>query len=75
MNEPQVWILILVFSVGLFGLLTLISTMFIHVLRSEVGSLRSEMTTELRSIHHRIDRLDSDISALMRHTFGIERSD
>jgi len=48
--------------------------------RGEIGSLRAEMGTELRSIraeigglHGRIDRLDSDIAALMRHAFGIER--
>lgn len=109
MNEPQVWTLIGVFGAALFGMLTLMSTMFVRTvqteirsvrteigsvrteigteiasLRSEMGteiaSLRTEMSAELKSIrteigglHGRIDRLDSDISGLMRHTFGIER--
>lgn len=64
MTEPQIWTVIGVFAGGLLIVLVLMSTMFLHVLR-----------TEVRSIHHRIDRLDSDISALMRHTFGVERSD
>lgn len=62
MNEPQVWVLIGVFAAGLFGMLTLMSTMFIRVVR-----------TEIQGVHSRIDRLDADISALMRHSFGVDR--
>ncbi len=42
----------------------------------EIGGLKgaiAEVRTELRGTNERIDRLDSDISALMRHTFGIDR--
>lgn len=73
MTEPQVWTLIGVFAAGLFGMLTIISTMFVRVLKTEIGSLRTEMSSEFRSIHQRIDRLDADVNALMRHTFGIQR--
>lgn len=91
MNEPQVWVLIGVFATGLFGMLTIMSTLFVRVIRSEIGGLRSELTgeiggmrgeltgeigglrSEVRSIHQRIDRLDRDINALMKHTFGIDR--
>lgn len=84
MNEPQVWTLIGVFAAGLFGMLTLMSTMFVRVLRTEIGSVRTELRTEIGSIrnemnagfqgvHQRIDRLDSDVNALMKHTFGIQR--
>ncbi len=62
MTEPQVWTLIGVFAAGLFGMLTLMSTMFIRIIR-----------TEIRGIHHRLDRLDADVNALMRHAFGIDR--
>lgn len=62
MNEPQVWTLIGVFAAALFGMLTLMSTMFVRILR-----------TEIQGIHRRLDRLDSDVNALMRHTFGIQR--
>jgi len=73
MTEPQVWALIGVFAAGLFGMLTIISTMFVRVLKTEIGSLRTEMSSEFRGIHQRIDRLDADVNALMRHTFGIQR--
>lgn len=73
MTEPQVWTLIGVFAAGLFGMLTIISTMFVRVLKAEIGSLRTEMNSEFRGIHQRIDRLDADVNALMRHTFGIQR--
>lgn len=62
MNEPQVWTLIGVFAAALFGMLTLMSTMFVRILR-----------TEIQGIHRRLDRLDADVNALMRHTFGIQR--
>lgn len=62
MNEPQVWTLIGVFAAGLFGMITLMSTMFVRIIR-----------TEIRGVHHRLDRLDADVNAIMRHTFGIQR--
>ncbi|HCS61072.1 MAG TPA: hypothetical protein DIW46_06705 [Microbacterium sp.] len=62
MNEPQVWVLIGVFATALFGVITLMSTMFIRIIR-----------TEIQGVHHRLDRIDADVNALMRHTFGIQR--
>lgn len=62
MNEPQVWTLIGVFATGLFGMITLMSTMFVRIIR-----------TEIQGVHHRLDRLDADVNALMRHSFGIQR--
>ncbi|WP_245958756.1 hypothetical protein [Microbacterium bovistercoris] len=79
-TEPQAWTLIGVFAAGLFGMITLMSTMFVRIIkteigsvRSEIGSLRSEIHSEFRGVHQRIDRLDSDVNALMKHTFGIQR--
>jgi len=73
MNEPQVWTLIGVFAVGMFSVITLMSTMFVRVLRSEIGSLRTEMRAEFAAILQRLDRLDADVNALMKHAFGIDR--
>jgi len=73
LNEPQVWTLIGVFAAGLFAMIALMSTMFVRIMRTEIGSLRSEMSGEFRGIHQRIDRLDADLNALVRHTFGIQR--
>ncbi|MFT4259851.1 hypothetical protein [Microbacterium sp.] len=98
MTEPQVWTLIGVFAASLFGVLTVMSTMFVRILRTEIGgvrteleSVRTEMRTEFQSvrtemraeiggirteiggIHSRLDRLDADVNALMKHAFGIDR--
>lgn len=80
MTEPQVWTLIGVFATGLFGMMTLISTMFVRILRTEIGSVRTEIRTEIGSVraeiqgvHQRLDRLDADVNALMKHAFGIDR--
>jgi cytochrome c biogenesis factor len=64
-----VWTLIGVFATGLFGMITLMSTLFVRVIRTEIGGLRGDMN----SIHERFDRLGRDINALMKHTFGIDR--
>ncbi len=62
MTEPQVWTLIGVFAAALFGMLTLVSTMFVRMIRAE-----------FQSVHRRLDHLDRDVQALMRHTFGVDR--
>lgn len=70
MTEPQVWTLIGVFTALMFGMLTVVSTLFIQVVRSEIGGLRSE----IRGIHTRIDTLERDMQAVVKHIFGIDRS-
>lgn len=62
MSEPQVWVLIGVFAAAIFGMITVVSTLFVHVIK-----------TEIRSVHSRIDSLDRDVSALYRHVLGIDR--
>lgn len=62
MTEPQVWTLIGVFATGLFGMMTLMSTMFVRIIR-----------TEIQGVHHHLDRLNSDVNALLKHSFGIQR--
>lgn len=63
MNEPQVWTLIGVFAAGLFGMLTLMSSMFLRVLKAEIGGLEARLTGK-------IDALDRDVQAIARHVFG-----
>lgn len=62
MNEPQVWVLIGVLGAAMFGMVTVVSTLFIHVVK-----------TEIQSVHRRIDTLDREVTALYRNTFGIDR--
>ncbi|MDA4892678.1 hypothetical protein PFZ55_38010 [Streptomyces sp. MS2A] len=66
MSEPQVWVLIGVFAAAMFGMITVVSTMFIHVIKSEIGGLRAELIGEIRALDH-------DVSALYRHVLGIDR--
>lgn len=66
MTEPQVWTLIGVFAAVMFGMITIVSTLFVNVVRSEIRGLDAKLTT-------RMDNLDRDIQSLMRHTFGIDR--
>ena len=63
MTEPQVWTLIGMFGAAIFGMLGIVSTMFVHVLKSEISAAESRLTS-------RIDLLDRDIQALTRHVFG-----
>jgi hypothetical protein len=87
MSEPQVWTLIGVFAAGLFGMLTLMSTMFARVVRTEIGavrteigsvrteigSVRTEMQAGFNGVNQRIDRIDADVNAIMKHAFDIPR--
>lgn len=80
MTEPQVWTLIGVFGAAFFGMLTIVSTLFVRVVRAEIGGLRNEMNakfdginTRFESMNTRLDGLDRDVQALMRREFGIDR--
>ncbi|WP_229842075.1 hypothetical protein [Pseudolysinimonas yzui] len=73
MTEPQVWVLIGVFAAALFGMFTIVSTLFIRVIRSEIGGLRSEMLGRFDLLEQRVDGLDRGVQALVKHTFGLDR--
>lgn len=80
MNEPQVWTIIGVLAAALFGMITLMSTMFTRVIRSEIGrlegkfdGLRGEMNArfdavdvKFEGVNVRIDNLDRDVQFLMK---------
>lgn len=87
MTEPQTWTMIGAFIALMFGMLTVVSTLFIRVLRAEIGGLRSEMVARFASVdarfdavdsrfeavNARIDGLDRDVQALVKRTFGLDR--
>ena len=57
MTEPQVWTLIGVFAAGMFGTITLVSTMFLRTMqngfdgvRREFDSVRGEFRNEFASV-------------------------
>lgn len=87
MDGAQVWTMIGAFTALMMGMLTVVSTLFVRVLRSEIGGLRSEMTarfdavntrfdavgTRIDGVNARIDGLDRDVQALVKRTFGLDR--
>ncbi len=72
-TEPQVWAMIGVFATAFFAVITVVSTLFIRVLRSELGGLRAEMNGRFERVEARLDHLDRDVNALVKHTFGFDR--
>lgn len=80
MNDAQIWTMIGAFTALMFGMVTVVSTLFVRVLRAEIGGLRSEigglrgeMNARFDSVNTRIDGLDRDVQAIVRRTFGIDR--
>jgi hypothetical protein len=61
MTEPQVWTLIGVFAAAIFGVMTLISTLFVRVIRSEIGGLRGELLGEIGEVRGEIGGLRAEV--------------
>ena len=80
MNDAQIWTMIGSFTVLMFSTLTVVSTLFVRILRSEIGGLRTEMNarfdsvnTRFDSVNTRIDGLDRDVQAIVKRTLGLDR--
>lgn len=80
MNDAQIWTMIGAFSALMFSTLTVVSTLFIRVVRSEIGGLRNEMNARFDvvnarfdAVNTRIDGLDGDVQAIVKRTFGLDR--
>ena len=84
MTEPQVWTLIGVFAAGMFGTITLISTMFLRMMqngfdgvrkefRSEFASVRTEFRSEFASVRTEIHAVHGRIDHLDRDVNAIYR--
>ena len=67
MNEPQVWTLIGVFAAGMFGMITVITTMFTRVVRTEIGGLRTELKGDIAGLR---TELKGDIAELRTELKG-----
>ena len=77
LNEPQVWTLIGLFAAALFGMLTLMSTMFARLLNArfdslqaqleaQIGGLRGEMNARFAKVESQINHLGRDVQALAK---------
>jgi hypothetical protein len=85
LDAAQTWTVIAIVGAGFFSVAALIPTMFIRVLKteigavrtelgSEIGSLRTEVRVEISSINRRLDGMDRDIQTLMNREFGTGRA-
>lgn len=83
-TEPQVWTLIGVFAAALFGMVGLMSTWFMHVLRAEIGGvraeigrLRGEMSAEIGGLrgemNGRFEAMDARFDALAGKVEHLDR--
>lgn len=84
MNDAQIWTMIGAFTALMFGMLTVVSTLFIRVVRAEIGGLRGELHSEIGGLRTEMNArfdimdaklkgLDTEVHALVKHTFGFDR--
>ncbi|MFB4350542.1 hypothetical protein [Microbacterium sp. CR_7] len=62
MNEPQVWTLIGVFAAGMCGTITLVVTMFAHIMKTEFASVRNEFSSEFASVRTEIASVRTEMA-------------
>lgn len=76
MSEPQVWTIIGVLSAGLFGVLTLVTTLFTRFVTATgekiTAQVSEKITSEVGRLERKIDGLDRDVQGLTRRVFGEE---
>lgn len=80
LDDAQVWTTIGVLGATLVGMITLVVTLLMRTMRAEFGAIRAEFGAEFGAIraefarvHDRLDHLDRDVNALMKHSFGVDR--
>ncbi|PRA82129.1 hypothetical protein CQ045_05400 [Microbacterium sp. MYb66] len=55
MNDAQIWTMIGSFTALMFSTLTVVSTLFIRVVRSEIGGLRNEMNGQIGGLRNEMN--------------------
>ncbi|MFH8251339.1 hypothetical protein ACH3VR_13285 [Microbacterium sp. B2969] len=75
MNEPQVWVLIGVFTTIMLGGMTLMTTLITRATSVAVEGLRGEMNARFDTVETKIDHLDRDVTFLMRRAWGEPRGE
>lgn len=68
LTEPQVWVLIGVFTTAIFGMLSWQTVSFNRTLRSELAGV----TSRIDSVEGQIGSMYRDVQALTRHVFGAD---
>ena len=77
MDGAQVWTMIGAFTALMMGMLTVVSTLFIRVLRSEIGGVRNEMNSQLGGLRNemtaRFDAVGTRIDGVNARIDGLDR--
>ena len=77
MDAAQTWTVIGVLAAGFLGVVALIPTLFIHVLKTEIGSVRSELHAGIGSLRTEIagvrTEMRTEISSIHRRLDGMDR--
>ena len=78
-TEPQVWVLIGVFSAAIFGMIGIVTTSFNRTLTASIDGLRDTMNAKFdavdakfETLNVKLEAMDRDIQALSRHIFGAD---
>ncbi len=86
LTEPQVWVLIGVFSAAFFGLIGIVSTSLnrtmnarfegmnyrFEAMESRFQSMEARVDSKFDIINVKLENMDRDIQALSRHVFGTD---
>jgi len=77
MNDAQIWTMIGSFTVLMFSTLTVVSTLFVRILRSEIGGLRNDMNGQLGGLRNemtaRFDAVGTRIDGVNARIDGLDR--
>lgn len=77
MNDAQIWTLIGSFTVLMFSTLTVVSTLFVRILRSEIGGLRTEMNGQIDGLriemNARFDSVNTRFDSVNTRIDGLDR--
>jgi hypothetical protein len=79
MTEPQIWTMIGAVIALMFGMVTVVSTLFIRVLRAEIGGVRSEigglhteMVARFEAVDARFEAVDARFVAVNTRIDAVE---
>ncbi|GAB3600028.1 hypothetical protein [Microbacterium tumbae] len=63
MDDAQIWAMIGAFTALMLGMLTIVSTLFVRVLRAEIGGLRGELNGRIDRLHGEMNGLRGEMNA------------
>ncbi len=73
LDAAQIWTIIGVGSASVLGMLTLMSTTFVRVIRAEIGSVRTEVSFLRDEMRYRFEAVDQRFDSVDRRLDGLDR--